>query len=212
MTETKDDISTPGNGQETVVTKNQLALQYGMDGYRILTGVQKSWRNYELIAMALIALSIALPLMAFLYISLRLNIWWLIPVTLIVFAAIDLIFKNRKVKETDAAKLLNNQHPQLEESTALLLKPEQELGFLEKLQVKKVSKALVNIESSDARFRTNNPGFARIKKAIILFALSIVLAYCGLYNWSKIKLGISTNKPSAKCRRQSKTGKSITLN
>jgi hypothetical protein len=200
MTEPKDNISTPGNEQGAMVIKNQPAIEFRMDGYRIISGVQKSWRNYELIAMALLALSIALPLIVFLYIALRLNIWWLIPVTLIVFAAIEFASKNRKVRETDAASLLNNQHPQLEESTGLLLKPEQELGFLEKLQVKKISTVLANIATSDARFRTNNPGFARIKKSMILLAISIVLAIIVYIIGSKLSGG------SEPTNHQQKTG------
>jgi hypothetical protein len=176
MPEAKQDISSSETASHAMVTNDQFGAKSAMGQHDIITSLQKSWRNYELFAMALIALAISLPLSTFLNISLGVNIWWLIPVTISVFAVIISIFHNWKIRDKDAASLLNNHYPALEESTGLLLKPAHQLGFLEKLQVKKVSSVLAGIVATNPRFRNTNPGFDRTKKATLILGLSVLLA------------------------------------
>ncbi|RYY10287.1 MAG: hypothetical protein EOO04_37120, partial [Chitinophagaceae bacterium] len=150
--------------------------KFAPDGYTIITAVQKSWQNYELLAMGLAAISISLPLIVFLHIYFQLSLWWILPFTSIIYISILLIFQSWKVKKPDVARLLNDQYTRLEESSELLLKSADQLGFLEKLQVKKIGAALSDISSGTSRLKTKNPGFAKTKKATILLALSALLA------------------------------------
>jgi hypothetical protein len=175
MLEAKGKILSSETGPPKRGNESELSGQYSTAGYNTITSVQKSWRNYELFAIGIIALSISLPLEAFLNIVFRASLWWLLPVTTFILAILISVLNNWKINAKDAAGLLNNHYPELEESTGLLLKPAQQLGLLEKLQVKKVSAALGGISLADARFHNTNPGFARSKKAVLLLILSIFL-------------------------------------
>ncbi|MHA4846739.1 DUF4175 family protein [Flavitalea antarctica] len=172
MQEPKPNIISSEMASHTTMTGGHHA----MNRNEHISGFQKSWRKYELLAMGVIALAISLPLSAFLYTFFNISIWWVIPMSILIFTVSLSVFQRWKVRDKDAARLLNHNYPELEESTGLLLKPAHQLGLLEKLQVRKLAAALTGIASADRKFRNNNPGFARTKKAILIFGISVLLA------------------------------------
>ena len=123
----------------------------------IIATIRRSWQNFEFLAIFLFALSIALPLITFLFVGFGISLWWLIPSTIIISFVLYLAFGRKHIQEVDAARLLNHHHPALEESAELILRPVQQLGFLEKLQVRKVAAALTQIADRDQTLYRKNP-------------------------------------------------------
>src|SRR5687768_8944579 len=96
------------SGTQAVAASNAQAFAYD-----IITSIRRSWQRFELFATGLFALSIALPLMVFLFVSFGLSPWWMLPATAAIYMIIYVVFSRKNINEVDAARLLNNQHATL---------------------------------------------------------------------------------------------------
>ena len=135
----------------------------------IISGLQTRWRNSEFTVLLLFALAESLPVIALLHISYAVNLFWTVPLMAGLFVLHLLIFPAWRVKKSDVARTLNQQHPDLEESTGLLLKPANDLGFLESLQVRKISPVLERIDPPA-------PSAKRLRAATIVLICSSLIA------------------------------------
>ena len=111
----------------------------------IIRSVQKKWTVHALLSYFILSLAITLLFITLLIKLTSLSLWWSIPVLTLSFFAVFFIVNSWKVSDTDVTRFLNQQYPQLEESSGLLLKPYNSLSLLEKLQVKKVEQNIIRL-------------------------------------------------------------------
>ncbi len=136
----------------------------------VITELQKRWRRQYLLAIALLSMAAALPLVLILHFVANIGLWWLAPIALVLFFMIASIYQRWRVGTVDVARTLNRASPELEESTGLLLKPANELGVLERLQVKKINDRLLNVA-------VPRPADKQIKRSVIALFISIAISY-----------------------------------
>jgi hypothetical protein len=110
------------------------------EGKNWLHGFRRKWIALYFAQVTLLSLAIAILILSICAIVLPLDfkIWQLLVSFALVFIGF-LIFKPTwRITDYAAAKYLNANFPQLEESVHLYLKPEAELSTLEKLQIQKI--------------------------------------------------------------------------
>ena len=116
-------------------------------GTHIIRRVRRKWIVLSLLSDALVATGLGTIVAAIIH-----NRWswsgtWVIGYSLVIFLVLVFIHRPWKWKEVTIAQWLDQQYPQLEESTGLLLKAPPALNFLERLQVTRTGQALQLIPS-----------------------------------------------------------------
>ena len=114
------------------------------EGKNWLHGFRRKWIALYFAQVTLLSLAIAILILSIcgIVFPLDFKIWQLLVTFVVVFIGF-LIFKPTwKITDYAAAKYLNADFPQLEESVHLCLKPESELSTLQKLQVHKITQHL----------------------------------------------------------------------
>ena len=139
------------------------------EGLHIIEALRLQWVKIAVAANVLLAIAITAIIFVLLYKFMGLSAWWLLPTALLAGAGIFIIRTGWKIDQLDVALYINRVIPQAEESTHLLLKPNGELSFLERLQVRKVEGVVSTLPSI-------NPLKSEIRKAVILLMISLVLA------------------------------------
>ncbi|MEO6914288.1 MAG: hypothetical protein ABI151_00400 [Chitinophagaceae bacterium] len=134
----------------------------------IIRSIQKKWTLNALLSYFLLSLAITVLLVTVMMKFAGLSVWWGIPVLLVSFVSMFWLYRSWKVSENEVTRFLNQQFPQLEESTALLLKPAETLNLLERLQVKKIRETIGDLPGSISF----NKGLKR--PAIILAVIAAV--------------------------------------
>jgi hypothetical protein len=135
----------------------------------IIEQLRKQWIRTAVAANVLLALSSIAILFVILVKLLKLDAWWVLPLSLLSAIAIFLFRKKWKLSKDDVALYINRAVPQAEESTQLLLQPKESLGFLEQLQVRKVEGIVTSLTSI-------NPLKRDLKRALIIFFLALSFA------------------------------------
>ncbi|MFD1258150.1 hypothetical protein ACFQ3S_15185 [Mucilaginibacter terrae] len=143
----------------------EQAANYKIEQFR------QRYIGYQLMADALLAGGTALILGSLLYELLPAQAIWL--AILIFLLVIGLLAALRRPWNTTVATVcsfLDFSYPELEESSALVIKPTGNLNLLERLQVSKVEQALNHITAPPPQFTQ------RLKKAAWLFLLALALS------------------------------------
>ncbi len=126
-------------------------------GHSYLRMLLKQWITYALLSNLFIAIAVSALFVTIFSRFTPLSFWWIIPLTILIFAITVLWSGILKTKEKDVARLLNQSYPELEESADLLIKPKPSLNLLERLQVEKIETELTNVSASrlfSERFNT----------------------------------------------------------
>lgn len=144
-----------------------------LDTIQIIRSVQKKWIVNSLLSYFFFSLAITLLLTTIFIKFTGLSIWWSIPILMGSFAAFFFFYKSWKVSDKDVTRFLNQQYPQLEESTAVLLKPAESLNLLEKIQVKKIGRTIADIQESIS--------FNKVLKRPAMVLLVITIVSTALY-------------------------------
>jgi hypothetical protein len=141
------------------------------------------------------ALTLSIVAVSMLRIFMPLNFWWVVPASLVLSAILVPFSGILNLSISYVASILDQRHPELEESTSLLLKPEQSMNLLEKLQVVKVSDRLQTIPASSLFIKN-----LKESALILVLGLGLSLGVSGIEasNESQTqRSGVNTNKPAA---------------
>lgn len=133
----------------------------------IIGALKNRWRTQALLSHVLIALSISSIVITLTHFMFGISLWWGIAVFIITLSI--LLWQDRywKITEQGVSLVLNKELPELQESSALLLKPAESLGFLESLQVKRIAHIIDGVEKPE-------PAKKKLKLAAFLFPLTII--------------------------------------
>jgi hypothetical protein len=133
--------------------------------------LQKKWIIFTVISLALIAISVAAVLSTLGFWLLH---WSIAPAFtiafIIIFSPLLLLNKSLRITIDKLAVMVNQQYPQVEESSQLVLQPIEKLGFLQRLQAQKVSEILVNLP------QPNQPQ-KQLKGAFLLLFAGLIFAF-----------------------------------
>jgi hypothetical protein len=138
-----------------------------LGGKIFIQKIRTRWIISGLMASLFIAFSIAILIVSIFNIFSSISHWNSLYLTSILVLILIKISKVLKINEDDVSRLLNQSYPQLEESSALILKDEESLNMLEKLQAKKVEKEIINLQVPIIIYK-------RLKTAVVLLILSLV--------------------------------------
>ncbi|HTE11880.1 MAG TPA: hypothetical protein VK645_12940, partial [Chitinophagaceae bacterium] len=118
-----------------------------MSGRHMIKALRSKWILYTILSDALMAAGISFLLAILANKLLGWSACWGILFGCIVFVGLLVIHQVWLVKETAVAQLLDQNYPQLEESTGLLLQSPPSLNMLEQLQYKRTNDALLTIDA-----------------------------------------------------------------
>ncbi len=107
--------------------------------------IKKRWQLREMLANVLPCLSLAILVTAGLQKLIEVPFWIVSPLFMGIWAFWYWQSDIRKLSDKQVARYLNATFPQLEESGELLLQPEHSLSLVQRLQVERVQKALVDL-------------------------------------------------------------------
>lgn len=138
-------------------------------GHSYLKLLHKQWLSSALISNLMISLGISALLISVLSRFQPLSLWWILPAVIIMSASMAIWSGIYKTGLKDVARVLNEAFPELEESTELLVKPGRSLNTLEKLQIKKINKELINLPASKLIF-------SKIKRPAVYLSIALIIA------------------------------------
>lgn len=151
--------------------------------------LQKKWILFSVIRLALIAISIAAVLST---LGVWLLHWSIVPSFFIAFIFIlsPLLLLNKSLKITldKLAVLVNQQYPQVEESSQLVLQPIEQLSFLQRLQAQKVNEILINLPQPSQPQK-------QLKGAFLLLFAGLIFAF-GVSQLKSINKNGEDSEPS----------------
>lgn len=144
----------------------------------IIHALTGKWSRNNLAASLLQAVAPALLIAVIGYYIFNLPVWVVIAVFIVTATLKYWLQPSRILTPADIASFLNRTYPQLEESTQLLLAPEQSLNLLQRMQVQKIAPTLVNIPEPPAMWQP-------LKKALLMLAGAIAAStlIAGLSFW-----------------------------
>jgi hypothetical protein len=136
----------------------------------IIGSLKSRWRTQALLSHVLMALSVSFILITLTYFMFGISFWW--SVLFFITTLGLLLWRDQywKISEHEVSRVLNKELPELQESSALLLKPQESLGFLESLQVKRITQIIDGIEKPE-------PAKKKLRIAAILFPLAILACF-----------------------------------
>ncbi len=139
-------------------------------GKHIIQSLQKKWQLQSLLSFILLRLSVSILIIVIILKCIP-DIFWVTIIALLITNVIIVIkTKYWQISEADVVVYLNRYYPALEDSTEVLLKPINELPFLQQLQVKRVNSILATLAPS-------NPIKNRSKMSAMLLLASLLFAF-----------------------------------
>lgn len=103
---------------------------------------------------------------------------WAVLLLFVITGGLFFLFKrSRTLTPDDISSFLNRSYPELEESTQLLLAPEQSLNLLQQLQVNKIAPVLVELPAPTAMRRPITKGLTMLGIALAASALIGLLSF-----------------------------------
>ncbi|HEY4107365.1 DUF4175 family protein [Puia sp.] len=112
-------------------------------GAKKLRTIWRRWRAETIVYCLLLSLAVAVLLTAVVHAGFGWSLWVAIPLFAGCFGVGLLIFPLWRMGVADVTSYLDRRLPELEESCGLLLRPVEELGVLERLQVERVEGRLL---------------------------------------------------------------------
>ncbi|GAB2694348.1 DUF4175 domain-containing protein [Mucilaginibacter koreensis] len=139
-------------------------------GILIIHQLRRHWMIYQLLIHSLMALSIALLSGHILHATAGLSFAWIAAFFILILGGL-IIWRNPwEITEATVTRFLNQQYPELEESSHLLLQPQQQLNLLAQLQWHKVAHALQVLPVTSTPFKR------QLRVAIITFVGCVILS------------------------------------
>jgi hypothetical protein len=139
--------------------------------------VKIKWAASTIAADILIAITAALCIIYILNLLIGLSFWWLGPAMLLMAGAIIYFDQSWRISLHDVARYLDKKFPVLEESSTLLLQPQESLSMLQQLQADKVAHT---IELLEAPGKINKRIYAALGAAAVTGILLLIFSYINL--------------------------------
>jgi hypothetical protein len=132
--------------------------------------LRQRYIGYQLLADALLAAGTALIAGGIIYNLASTRAFWLgVLIFIVVLGLLAIIRRPWNISLTTICKYLDFTYPELEESSALIIKSSDNLNLLERLQISKVQQALNHIPAQPPQFTE------RLKKTAWLFVFALVI-------------------------------------
>ncbi len=138
-------------------------------GHTSLKALHTKWLAFSLISNLFISLAISSVAVSLLGMFYPVSKWWIIPATILTFGALNVLSGILKAGARHIASILDQAYPQLEESTSLLIKPDDSLNLLEKLQARKIEAEIRQIPLTLFAGKLKGPA--------LILALALVISY-----------------------------------
>lgn len=113
----------------------------------IFKKVKRNWAASTIAADILIAIAAGVCIIFFLNIFVGLSFWWLAPAVVLLATAIIYFDQSWRISLSDVASYLDKKFPALEESSRLLLQPQNSLSLLQQLQADKIARSIQVVEA-----------------------------------------------------------------
>jgi hypothetical protein len=140
-------------------------VQY-KQGAHIIRRIAQQWKQWILLAWLLWAIAISLPLIALLYKTANVSLYWMALVLPACYITLLLIRNPAKITAEETTRFLDKTEPTLEESSGLLLHPS--TGMLENLQAEKISAQLQQLAIP-------KPWLPALRKALLALGISVLI-------------------------------------
>lgn len=138
------------------------------EGQKFIELIRLRWLYSGLIACLIFGLAMSLILLSIWNIFSVLSYWFIAPLGVIIAFFTVKTLHILKINQKDVSRLLNQNNPQLEESCFLVLRNEETLNNLEKIQAQKVANELKTVKIPDLIYK-------RLKISCILLLLSVLV-------------------------------------
>jgi hypothetical protein len=122
-------------------------------GINKIAAIRKWYVGYQTAADVLFAAAIAIALLAILRCAFHTSVIWMLPIFVLSLMIVLFIRKPWNVNVIEIANFLDQQYPELEESSGLVLKQAATLNLLESLQLEKVETRLLDVPQSHKEFQ-----------------------------------------------------------
>lgn len=142
----------------------------------IIHALAGKWSKNNLAALLLKAVSISLLIAVVVQVVFHLPLWAVIVVFIASGAFSYWLLPLRRLTPADVSSFLNHTYPSLEESSQLLLAPEQSLNLLQQMQVQKIAPTLAHIPEPPAMRQPLKRALLLLAGAIGVSALVILLS------------------------------------
>jgi len=139
------------------------------EGLNYLRSIRLRWIISGLLASVFLATSISLLGLSFWNVISPVSFWFILPISLLISLILIQIFRISKISETDVSRLLDQNYPQLEESSSLVLKNPEDLNILERLQTEKIKNEMQGIKTPALIYK-------RLKISAIFLIISILVS------------------------------------
>ncbi|MEO5683375.1 MAG: hypothetical protein ABIQ88_12080 [Chitinophagaceae bacterium] len=182
-----------------------------MKGKQIIRALRRKWISFSILSDTMIAAGVAFLLIMLANKMVGLSYWWACLFFPGVLAALLFIHRVWLVDEKAITQLLDENYPQLEESSGLLLKPAGALNMLEHLQYKKTSHALEAIESPFSISKKISLPFFVLAMALVTGMAVYKFPIKSIKNKSATVQPAAGSKPAAEKLLPQIAGNSITI-
>jgi len=164
------------------------------EGIYKIKKLQRVWIGYQLLADGFLSIAIAAVLGVLFNSLLGWSIWLIVLFFAITFGTISLIRRPWQTTLNAICSFLNITYPELEESSALVIKPADSLNFLEQLQLGKVERSLNDVPALPQQFtkRLKSAGIIVGIAAVVCFAISKLH-----YNWHSVAANWNVNSSAS---------------
>lgn len=147
-----------------------------MNNGHIIHVLSGKWSRNNLLASVLKAVAIGLLMAVVVLVVFHLPLWAVIVVFIATGALGYWLLPLRTLTPADVSSFLNRTYPQLEESSQLLLAPEQSLNLLQQMQVQKIAPSLAHIPEPPAMRQPLKRSLLLLAGAIGVSVLVILLS------------------------------------
>jgi len=138
-------------------------------GIHKINAIRRWYISYQLLADVLFAAAISLLSIALLRYLFKVPALWALPLFVLCLVIFLVIHQAWKTSDVLIANFLDQQYPELEESSGLVLKPASQLNLLETLQVQKVETQLQAVPQWHSSFLKR----AKLALLLLLFAFGL---------------------------------------
>jgi hypothetical protein len=140
-----------------------------MEGKRYINKIRKRWISSRLLSALFNAASIAV-LNFFVWSEFaQVSFWWIPGIFIPIATGLVIRSGILNLSLNEVCRLLNQNYPQLEESSDLFLRAENTLNTLEKLQIRKIEAELSILEAPASIYR-------RLKISVLIFIVSLIIS------------------------------------
>lgn len=145
-----------------------MAERGGLHKVKLL---QQRWISFQVAADVLLSASVAILTGSLMHFVFGASFLWAVLVFVTLFTIASLIRRPWQVAVQAVLSFLNQQYPELEESSDLVIKPAADLNLLERIQLSRVEDALQQVPATPKLFSK------RLKNALLFVVAAVVISF-----------------------------------